>query len=279
MEPQEMETQAEALRALIVDDEPLARRTLRDLLAADPEIGFVSECGDGFTALELLQAHAPDLVFLDVQMPELSGFEVVEAFGVERFPPVVFVTAYDRYALRAFEVQALDYLLKPFDDARFARTLARAKAQVRQRASNQLRERLQALWETKLETKPETKPETKLETPTAPHWLTRLMIKSGGRVFFLNVAEIDWIEAADYYVQLHVGGKTHLLRETLSELETRLAPDQFLRIHRSAIVNVERIQALQPNASGACAVLLHDGTTLKLSRHRRAKIEATLLNR
>lgn len=257
-----MASSTEPIRTLIVDDEPLARQTLRGLLAADAEIALVGECGDGFTALEMLQQYTPELVFLDVQMPELSGFELVEALGVERFPTVVFVTAYDRYALRAFEVQALDYLLKPFDDARFSRTLARAKAQVRQRAINQVGQRLPVLLAT--------------QAP-ATNWLTRLMIKAGGRVFFLKVEEIDWIEAADYYVQLHVGDKAHLLRETLTELETRLAPDQFLRIHRSAIVNVARIRELQPNASGDCVVLLHDGTSLKLSRHRRAKVEAALL--
>jgi two-component system LytT family response regulator len=258
-----------------VDDEPLARQTLRGLLELDPEIEIAAECGDGVAALEALERLAPELLFLDVQMPELSGFEVVEKFGVERLPTVVFVTAYDRYAVRAFEVQALDYLLKPFDDARFARTLLRAKAQVRQREVKSLSQRLIALLENYEQAQPH-QAEPSANPQTESGWLTRLMIKSAGRICFLKADEIDWIEAADYYVQLHAGGKAHLLRERMHELEARLDPARFQRIHRSAIVNLERVKELQPNAAGDCTIILRDGTALKLSRHRRAKLEAAL---
>ncbi len=270
-----MNETSEKIRTLIVDDEPLARQTLRCLLERDPEIEIAAECGDGVAALEALEHLAPELLFLDVQMPEMGGFEVLEEFGVERLPTVVFVTAYDRYAVRAFEVQALDYLLKPFDDARFARTLLRAKAQVRQREVKSLSQRLIALLET-YEHAPSGQAEPSADPQTAPGRLTRLMIKSAGRICFLNVDEIDWIEAADYYVQLHVGAKAHLLRETMDVLETRLDPDKFQRIHRSAIVNLDRIKELQPTASGDYRVILRDGAVLKLSRYRRAKIEAAL---
>jgi two-component system, LytTR family, response regulator len=270
-----MNETGEKIRTLIVDDEPLARQTLRCLLERDPEIEIAAECGDGVAALEALEHLAPELLFLDVQMPEMGGFEVLEEFGVERLPTVVFVTAYDRYAVRAFEVQALDYLLKPFDDERFARTLLRAKAQVRQREVKSLSQRLIALLET-YEHVPPGQAEPSADPQTAPGRLTRLMIKSAGRICFLNVDEIDWIEAADYYVQLHIGAKAHLLRETMNVLESRLDPDKFQRIHRSAIVNLDRIKELQPTASGDCRVILRDGAVLKLSRHRRAKIEAAL---
>ena len=263
------------IRAVVVDDEPLARQTLRMLLGRDPDIEVVAECADGFAAIEAVERLAPELLFLDIQMPELDGFEVLHALGSTRLPAIVFVTAYDRYAVRAFEVQALDYLLKPFDDARFARTLARAKEQVKQREVKDLSQRLIALLENH---QPAPAVEQTAAQADARGYLTRLMIKSGGRIVFLKADEIDWIEAADYYVQLHAGLKAHLLRETMNELAARLDPEKFLRIHRSTIVNLERVKELHAGAGGEYTVILHDGTSLKLSRSRRAQIE-TALNR
>lgn len=261
------------IRAVIVDDEPLARQTLRVLLGRDPDLEVVAECSDGFAAIEAVERLAPELLFLDIQMPELDGFEVLRALDPARLPAIVFVTAYDRFAVRAFEVRALDYLLKPFDDARFAQTLSRAKEQVKQRAVKDLSQRLIALLE---HHQPAPTTEKTATQADARGYMARLMIKSGGRITFLKTAEIDWIEAADYYVQLHAGPKAHLLRQTMNELETRLDPEQFLRIHRSTIVNLERVKELQAGTGGEYALILHDGTVLKLSRSRRAQIEAAL---
>src|SRR5262245_36771487 len=217
-------------RALIVDDEPLARERISDLLQADEELEVVGECGDGQAAVAAIQHLKPDLLFLDVQMPKLDGFDVLEAVGPDAMPVAIFVTAYDRYALRAFEVHALDYLLKPFDRERFQHALQRAKQQLERQKSGELNQRLVALLEDVKQQKP----------------LDRLVIKSAGKVYFLRVEEIDWIEAAGNYLKLHVGDDTHLLREKMTTLESRLNAEQFLRIHRSTIVNVERIQELQP---------------------------------
>src|SRR5262245_7487579 len=217
------------IRTLIVDDEPLGRERLRTLLENDPDIELVGECGDGAEAVATLREQECDLVFLDVQMPELDGIEVVDQIGPERMPAVIFVTAYDRYALRAFEVHALDYLLKPFDRERFERALERAKLHIQRAKTSEAQQQLLALLE---EVKPGRKP------------LDRVVLRSSGRVFFLRVEEIDWIEAAGNYLRLHAGTETHLLRETMNAFEERLDPKQFLRIHRSMIVNCERIQEL-----------------------------------
>ncbi len=254
------------IRTLIVDDEPLARRNLRVLLEDDPEIEIVGECGSGYEALEVINEQPPDLLFLDIQMPEMSGFEVLERIEHGRIAAVVFVTAFDQYALRAFEVHALDYLLKPFDDARFEKALRQAKAQIEQREINQLSRKLFALLEDR------AAPSEKKTTG----YLTRFMIKASGRVLFLKAEEVDWIAADDYYVKLHTGRKTHMLRETLSDLETRLDPEKFIRIHRSTIVNIERIKELHPHFNGEYLVILHDGTELKLSRSRREQVQAAL---
>ena len=254
------------IRTLIVDDEPLARRSLRVLLEDDPEIEIVGECGSGYEALEVINDEPPDLLFLDIQMPEMSGFEVLERIEHGRIAAVVFVTAFDQYALRAFEVHALDYLLKPFDDARFEKALRQAKAQIEQREINKLSRKLFALLEDRA-----APPEKK-----AAGYLTRFMIKASGRVLFLKAEEVDWIAADDYYVKLHAGRKTHMLRETLSDLETRLDPEKFIRIHRSTIVNIERIKELHPHFNGEYLVILQDGTELKLSRSRREQVQAAL---
>jgi len=230
-----------AIRTLVVDDEPLARTNLLVLLRRDPEIEVVGECGSGVDAIRDIHRLTPDLLFLDVQMPGCDGFEVLERLGADAPRATVFVTAFDRYALKAFEVEALDYLLKPFDDARFLRTLARAKEQVRR-----------------------SQPETR--------GLDRLIVRSAGRVSFLRTSEIDWIEAADYYACLHVAGRTHLLRRKMSDLERDLDPATFCRIHRSAIVNLHRVRELKLNAAGEYDVVLQDGKQLRLSRRYRDQV-------
>lgn len=255
------------ITTVIVDDEPLARRNLRLLLKDDPEIEIAGEANSGREALSLIRKHSPDLVFLDIQMPEMDGFGVLENLDASQLPVIVFVTAFDQYALKAFEFHALDYLLKPFDDARFGKALAQAKLQVEQRELKDLSSRLVALLENR------DKP---LEQPARSKYVSRLLIKSAGRVFFLKTDEIDYVQAEDYYVKLHVGRKSHLLRETMNEMEAKLDPSRFLRIHRSSIVNIERIRELQQHFNGEYIVLLHDGTELKLSRSRREQLQTLL---
>jgi two-component system LytT family response regulator len=233
------------IRALVVDDEPLARSNLTVLLRRDPEIEVVRECGSGMEAIAEIRGSTPDLVFLDVQMPECDGFDVLEMLGGELPPAVVFVTAYDQYALRAFEAGALDYLLKPFDNARFDRALGRAKERI-------------AIGKT--------------PTPT----LERFAVKSAGQVSFLKISEVDWIEAADYYSCLHVGPRTHLLRRSMAELEAELDQAVFCRIHRSTIVRLDRVRGLKLNESGEYDVLLEDGTKLRLSRRYRRELQSRL---
>jgi two-component system LytT family response regulator len=242
---------------LIVDDEPLARERIRDLLQTDEDVQVIGECADGKAAVEAIEQQKPDLLFLDVQMPKLDGFGVLEAVVPEEMPVAIFVTAYDRYALRAFEVHALDYLLKPFDRERFQHAVQRAKGQLAKQKNGELNQRLVALLEDVKQQKP----------------LERLVIKSSGKVYFLRIEEIDWIEAAGNYLKLHVGEETHLYREKLSALEARLDAEQFLRIHRSTIVNVERIQELQPWFHGDYVVMLRNGQQLTMSRSYRHKLQ------
>lgn len=250
------------IRTLIVDDEPLARERLRALLSAEPDIEIIGECGDGPEAVESIRRDAPDLVFLDVQIPEIDGFGVIERVGVENAPVVVFVTAYDQYALEAFDVHAVDYLLKPFDKTRFAKALARARSAVQAQRSGEVSERLLALLR---------------GLRAAPAGRTeRLVVKSAGRLFFLRTGEIDWIESSGNYVCLHVGSETHLLRETMSSLEARLDPASFIRIHRTAIVNVDRIKELQPLFHGEYEVVLRGGARLTLSRSYRDRLQCLL---
>ena len=258
------------IRAMIVDDEPLARRAIRLLLKGDGEIEIVAEAGTGSEAVRLIAQHSPDLLFLDIQMPGMNGFDVLEKIDTTAIPAIIFVTAFDQYALRAFEVHALDYLLKPFDDARFEKALRQAKMQVEQREINKLSQKLFALLE--------DREERQTVEPRAERskYLTRLMIKSASRIFFLKVEEIDWIGAEDYYVNLHVGSKSHLLRETMNELESKLDPEKFLRIHRSSIVNLDRVKEMHAHFNGDYVVILHDGTELKLSRSRREQLQSIL---
>ncbi len=234
-----MATFGTSLRVLVVDDEPIARRNLIVLLRRDPDIGAVVECGSGPEAMEAMRKSRYDLAFLDVQMPECNGFDVLELLGADLPPAIIFVTAYEDYALRAFEAGALDYLLKPFDDARFVRALGRAKEKISAYSS------------------------------IPPQRMQRLTIKERGEMLFLDVADIDWIEAAGYYACVHVGEETHILRRSLSDLERDLGEHKFVRTHRSIIVNLDRVRGLELVASGEYEVVLKSQVRLRLSRRFR----------
>ena len=249
------------IKVLVADDEPLARERLTALLAQEPDMEVVGEARDGEETITAIHDDSPDLVFLDVQMPQMNGFDVIEAVGTDKMPLVIFVTAYDQHALKAFQVRALDYLLKPFDRERFKDALSRARKQLEREESGDLGNRLLALVKDLRRDQPKS---------------DRLVVKSGGRLFFLRTDEIDWVEAAGNYVRLHVGPASHLLRETMNAIEGRLDPEKFFRIHRSRIVNMERIQELQPWLNGEYAVLLRTGTRLTLSRGYREKLQDRL---
>jgi two-component system LytT family response regulator len=259
---------AAKIRTLIVDDEPLARRNLRVLLEKDPQIELLDECRNGREAVKAINALSPDLIFLDIQMPEMDGFDVLERVGPEHIQAIIFVTAFDQYALKAFDVHALDYLLKPFDDERFTNALQRAKSQIEARQMNKLTQRLLALLDERA-----TERNDALQQK---NYLTRLMIKASGRVMLLKVEDIDFIEADGNYAKLHAGRKSHLLREKMHDLEGRLDPAKFIRIHRSIIVNLDRIKEMHPHFNGDYIVVLEDGRKLRLSRTRRENLEARL---
>jgi two-component system, LytTR family, response regulator len=236
------------LRTLVVDDEPVARRRLRTLLKAEPSVEIVAECEDGHVALDAVRRLHPDLMFLDVQMPGLDGFDVIELLKPDACPAVVFVTAYDQYAMRAFDVNAADYLLKPFQRGRLATAIARAAVLA---GSSDNTERLRGL----------------IDTIRAGQPLRRFLVKAaGGRVCAVRVEEVEAIESADHYVELHTGDRAHLIRESLSAIEHRLDPSTFVRIHRSAIVNVDRIKELQPAFHGEFIVVLASGRHVRCSR-------------
>lgn len=257
-----MITDPSKIRVAIVDDEELARERMRTLLSEHTDIEVVAECADGAEALRAIDDKNPDLVFLDVQMPEVDGFEVVEALergdptgndSNGKTPAIVFVTAHDDHALKAFEIHALDFLLKPFDEARFEKTLSRARRHMQQ-SRETVDARLLALLED-------------LRTERRGHRQSdRLIVKSGGRVFFLRTEEIDWVEAAGNYVRLHARSESHLLRESMKNMEARLDPNTFVRIHRSAIVNIDRVKELEPWFHGEYIVIMRDGTRLTASR-------------
>lgn len=251
------------LRVLVVDDEPIARAGIVALLARDPELEVAGECADGRAAATAIEQLRPDLVLLDVQMPEMDGFEVIAAVGVERMPPVVFITAWDQFAVRAFEVHALDYLLKPFDDERFVAALDRAKRAARAAHAGdvgELAQRLAAL----------------VQSPGGSGWLTRIVVRKAQGAVFVPIEEVDWIEAADYCARIHARGKVHVIRETMQRLEERLDPARFFRVHRSGIVNLDRVREMQPTPQGDHVLVLQDGTRVRLSRARKAALEERL---
>jgi two-component system LytT family response regulator len=237
------------IRVMIVDDEPIARRTLRLMLTPDAEIEVVDEC-DGRRAVEQIRLQRPDVVFLDIQMPGMDGFAVLERVGIEVIPAVVFVTAHDDYALRAFDVAAVDYLLKPFDDDRFSATVRRVKAAVRGRGAN-------------------------ARAGPSPY-LQRFLVRQGATLSLVPVGEVDWIEAADYYASLHVGARVHLLRQTMTELERRLDPTNFLREHRSCILTLGKVRAVVPVARGEYAAVLADGRQVRIGRGRVEELQRRL---
>jgi len=247
------------LRVLIVDDEELARQRIRRLLAREDEVEVIGEACDGEHAVESIRSLEPDLVFLDVQMPEVDGFAVLERLRPHPPPAVVFVTAHDDYAVRAFEVHAVDYLRKPFDAVRFREAFSRARRRLAGAAAEDRARKLDALL-AQVEAQP-------------PRSRERLMLRSDGRLYFVRIDDIDWVEAAGNYVKLHVGRDTHLMRETMSGIEKMLDPSRFLRIHRSAIVNLDRVREMQPWFSGEYTVILRDGTQLRLSRVYRDRLE------
>ena len=249
------------IRVLIVDDEPLARERLQMMLDKQHDINIVGECSDGASAVKAIREDAPDLVFLDIQMPELDGFGVLEALDPEVIPTIIFVTAFDQFAIRAFEVHALDYLLKPFDRDRFLKTLQRARSHIDTKRTGGLSENIIKLLDSK---------------GSESKYLDRIAIKSAGRIQFVKISEIDWIEAAGNYVKLHVGSDSYLHRETMSGMEEKIDPESFLRIHRSTIVNIDRIKEMQPFFNGEYVVILEDETRLTLSRRNRTKLQERL---
>jgi two-component system, LytTR family, response regulator len=246
------------IKTFIVDGDTPGRRRIRRFLAAEGDVEVVGESGDLQEAVGFIQERNPDLVFLDAQIPGIDGFGVLESLPPKNAPAVIFVTAFDQYAPRAFEVRALDYLLKPFDRARFRQALDRARSQIRpEGATAALDHRLTTLLD---------------HLGVKPKHRERLLVKSAGRILFLRTDDVDWIEASDNYVRLHVGPDTHLLRETLGSFETRLDSSKFVRIHRSTMVNVNRMKELQPWFHGDYIVILEDGTRLNLSRTYRNRV-------
>ena len=245
------------IRALIADDELLARKFIRRILKHDHEVEIVGECSTGKEAVAMIKKQQPDVVFLDVQMPEMDGFKVLESLRLDHFPEIVFTTASESYAIRAFELHALDYLLKPFDEVRFKAAVKHVKERIHSRHFEAGRLQIGTLLES---------------IKAQPAYLDRIVIKADGRISFLNTREIDWIEADDKYVHLHTGEGSRMVRQTLSTMETQLDPRKFVRIHRSAIVNIERIKELQPLFRGEHSVHLESGTKLTLSRHYKDKL-------
>lgn len=253
------------IRTLLVDDEQLARRGLRVRLERAPDIEVIGECADGAQAIDAIGTLGPDLVFLDVQMPEVSGFDVIRAIDPAHAPHIIFVTAFDQYAVKAFEVHALDYLLKPVDDQRFAQALRRAREVLAASRDEGLAGRLAA----------SASAYQQASTAPAPRPPSdRIAIPAGDRVIVVRIGEIDWVQAAGNYVALHAGRKAWLLRETIAAMDLRLTPHGFARIHRSTLVNAERVAELRPLVNGEYAVLLRDGTELKLSRSFRHALGA-----
>lgn len=252
----------EPIAVLVADDELPARQRLMDLLRRDEQVASVSEAADGQTAVEMIQRYNPDLIFLDVQMPELDGLAVIDAIGAAQMPLTVFVTAYDQHAIRAFEANALDYLLKPFSDERFEATMTRAKARLNERSMKEFGQRVMKMVSA---------------APAAPERrLDRLVVKAGGTTRFIRVIDIDWIEAAGVYVTLHVGGKELLYRAALNDLAEKLDPRRFVRVHRSALINIESVLQLEPISHGEFEVVMKSGLRTRISRTYRAGLEKRL---
>ncbi|MEO8200485.1 MAG: LytTR family DNA-binding domain-containing protein [Gemmatimonadota bacterium] len=248
------------IRVVIVDDEPLPRERIRTLLAAHGNITVVAEASDGADAVQVLLAEQPDLIFLDIQMPEFDGFEVLEGLGSTAIPAVIFVTAFDEYAVRAFEVSAIDYLLKPIDPSRFEQALSRALARLVRPGGVDAQSMQEFLGRWRAER----------------GYAARFVVRTGSKIGFIRTLDVDWIDAAGNYVRLHAGGKQHLVRETMKSVESRLDPEAFVRVHRSAIVNIDRVASLEPYFHGEYVVRLKDGTKLTSSRSHSARLRALI---
>ncbi|HEY7472035.1 MAG TPA: LytTR family DNA-binding domain-containing protein [Gemmatimonadota bacterium] len=264
-----------AIRVVVVDDEPLARRRIVRLLADREGFEVAGEFASGRKAALAIPEIEPDLLFLDVQMPEMGGFEVLESLSRSRPPVVIFVTAYDDYAVRAFEVHALDYIMKPFDDDRFDEALVHARTQLRMESGDSLRHRLNGVVEALQGLGARAAPAIS-ESGAGGRWIERLVIRTPDRAWFVRVADIEWVEAADYNVRIHTSQQTYTTRETLSGLAERLDPRRFVRVHRSTIVNIDSVREIQPYFHGAYILVLQDGTQIRLSRSRRHAFEEAL---
>lgn len=263
-----MASDEQRLKVLIVDDEPPARAVIRKMLAEDPSVEITGECANGTEALEACAELAPDLLFLDIRMPGMNGFELLEAFGGENLPAVVFVTAYDRYAVRAFEVSAVDYLLKPFDFERFGQALEKAKKSLLEQTAGERGERMLELLE---------KLDRGRRRDGRKHRIERFVVREGGRARLIPAPDVDWIGSDGNYLILHTRhGEKHIIRETLKNAEKRLDPEQFFRIHRSTIVNIARVREFQSHFAGSHLVVMKDGTELPLSRRYRERLSKKL---
>jgi len=248
----------EEIKVLIIDDEPLARERIKNLLENEVDIEVIDESGNGFEALSKIQEKKPELVFLDVRIPEMNGFEIIEQIDEENIPHIIFVSAHEKYALRAFEMHALDYLLKPFDENRFQQALCRARERIQIRKTGEITCRLKEL----------------IHNVKSEHkYLDRLVIKTEGRIFFIKTDEINWIEAAGNYITLYLDNEKYLMRETMNCMEARLDPGKFIRVHRSKIVNIERIKEIQSWFNGEHLIILDNGTELNLSRKYKEKMK------
>jgi two-component system LytT family response regulator len=261
------------IRTLVVDDEPLARDGILTMLAQDPEVELVGSCSDGQSAVTTIRAQRPDLVFLDIQMPKRDGFEVLAELKPEERPTVIFITAYDQYAINAFEFCAIDYLLKPFRDSRFFAALAKAKKEIRQNRDSDLGEKVQQLLGYMQGLTKGTGPAPGAPAPVIGEPTDRVVLKTGSDIHFLRAADIIWVESQADFIKVHTTGSAQLVRETLQSLEDRLDPTKFLRIHRSSLVNLEHVRKVTPALYGDYTVLMSDDTKLRLSRKNRAKIK------
>jgi two-component system LytT family response regulator len=262
---QEHEPRAESpIRVVIIDDEPLGRQKLRRLLRSEADVEIVGEFDGGGETVHELRRLSPDLLFLDIQMPERDGFTILKQMGGHNIPHVIFVTAYDQYALRAFEIHASDYLLKPFDRQRFHRSLQHVREDIQKSKTRTVDDRLIALLE---------------DLKASREFPDRLAVKSGGHVHFVRTGELDYIQSAGNYIRLHVGSKSYLLRETMNDIQTKLNPQQFVRIHRSTMVNIESVKELQPWFGGSYVVILNNGTRLNMSRAFRSDLSSTILGK
>lgn len=263
------------IRVVVADDEAVARRRVARLLREDPEISVIAECAGGMEAVDRVSSEQPDLVFLDVQMPDLTGIEVVERVGVERMPAVVFVTAFDRYAIKAFELNAVDYLLKPYDTERFQQALDRARKRIGDRDAEARATELRNVVQSLLAEKAKGGEQSALPTMGTP--LDRIAVRVDGAMRIVRVADVDWFETDGNYLRLHIGRTNHLIRGTAAELEKQLDPKQFVRIHRRYIVNLDRVGEVQPWFAGDAIVILNDGTKLRMSRSHRVSFHSRLL--